>query len=202
LIFAIVAGIAGLLFLVNMQTALILLRRQALQDIDIPRAVRVASLDDGIWPIGEEVALRFHVYGLAQGDVRTGTVRIREKGDNGRAFSVPLTFEEGRSDGAVYVAKVPPGNVDFTYKAKVSDGRTRTRAEVQYVARPSVIDQKAYVKLHDYAGLSPAEAKEGVKTSFEQLHPRGRGCRPALSSSRKNRSSGRCWIFTARPIPI
>jgi hypothetical protein len=59
------------------------------------------------------------------------------------------------NDSAAYIARVPAASTDFTYMAKVADGRTRSPGRVRYVARPSVIKQDAYVILPDYVGLRP-----------------------------------------------
>ncbi|HYV35001.1 MAG TPA: hypothetical protein VE988_04800, partial [Gemmataceae bacterium] len=176
LVFLGVAVVAVGLFLLGPETAMALLRRQLLQDVDIPRSVAVASVDPGIWPSGEEIPLRFKVSGPGVTEDRGGSVRVRVPVGNNdyRTFSVPLSLESAEEDdSAIYVAKVPPGSVDFSYMAKVGDGRTRAPGQVQYVSRPNVIDQKAYLKLHDYAGLNPADALNDLRTNYEQLHPRG-----------------------------
>jgi len=151
------------LFLLDTDTALALVRRQLLFDIDIPRAVAVAAIGAEVWPSGEEVELEFAVCGPGVTAGRSGSVRVRA--DDDRSFSVPLTFEAATgADSATYVAKVPPGSADFSYMGKVLDGRTRSPGRVHYVARPSVIKQDAYVILPTYLGLRP----DG--TPYEQAH--------------------------------
>src|SRR6185295_13818668 len=128
-----------------------------------------------IWPSGEEVQLAFVVKGVDPDSLqgRTGTVRVRETADNGRAFSVPLKFGSKNEDGtATLVAKVPASSVEFTYMSKFMDGRTRKPSTVEYVARPIVTEQKAYVILPDYVGLSPEDWTAGVRTHYEQEQPR------------------------------
>ena len=166
--------LALVLFLLSPSVALALLRRQALQDVDIPRSVSVVSVDTGIWPSAEEIPLRFEVLGPGAGQSHVGSVRIQETGDDGRSFRVPLTLESaGGNDKAVYVAKVPAGNVDFTYKAKIMDGRSRSAGNVTYAARPVVTEQRASVILPDFVGLSPEEWAGGKRTHYEQDQPRG-----------------------------
>jgi hypothetical protein len=166
LVFFPVAILALGLFLIDPETGLALVRRQLLENVDIPRAVSVAAVGPAIWPSGEDVLLRFAVRGPGVTTGPTGSVRVRAE-DRG-VFSVPLTIDTPTGDdSATYIAKVPPGSADFTYMAKVADGRTRSPGRVRYVARPSVIKQDAYVILPDYVGFRPGGRP------YEQSQPRG-----------------------------
>jgi hypothetical protein len=165
--------VAAGLFFIDSKTALALLQRQALLDVDIPRTVSLAVVGAEIWPGGEEVKLKFAANGLANGKIQlkaesspVGWVRVSS--EDGRSFGVPLTFETAGEEGAaIYTAKVPPASVDFSYHAKLSDGRTRSPGHVHYVARPSVTKQVAHVILPTYLGLRP----DG--TPYEQAHQHG-----------------------------
>jgi hypothetical protein len=142
------------LFLLAPQTAVALIQRQMLWDVDIPRAVSVAAAGPTIWPNGEEVFLKFDVRGPGVTDGRSGSVRVRA--EDGSVFSVPLTMDVATGeDSAAYAARVPPASADFTYMAKVGDGRTRSPGRIRYVARPSVVKHDAYVILPDYIGMKP-----------------------------------------------
>jgi hypothetical protein len=152
--------------LLDTDTALALVQRQLGYDIDIPRAFSVAAVGSEIWPSGEDVPLRFQVQGPNVAAGPAGSVRVRTQDDND--FKLPLVFEAATgNDSATYIAKVPPGNADFSYMAKVSDGRTRSPGRVHFVSRPSVIKQDAYVVLPTYVGLRP----DG--SPYEQEHLRG-----------------------------
>ena len=166
LLFGSAALVALGLLLVDANTAIALLQRQFLFDVDIPRATSIAAMGTEIWPSGEEVKLTFDVRGPGLTASQAGSVRVSASDD--RTFSVPLTFEATTSDEtATYTARVPPGSADFTYMAKIGDGRTRSPSRVHYVNRPSVTKQDAYVILPAYVGLRP----DG--TPYEQAHLRG-----------------------------
>lgn len=155
-------------------TALALLQRQLLWDVEIPRAVHIESDTAAIWPSGEEVVLRFKATGPDLGPDCSGTVRIRPDGQE--SFSVPLTFEAYAGDTAYYTARLRPASVDFHYTARLGDGRMRQPSRVRYVPRPSVSAQEAYVQLPGYLGLQP----DG--TTYEERHPTGDvGGMPELS---------------------
>ena len=149
--------LCGLLF---PATAWALLQRQLQQDVEIPRSVAVESAAAEIWPSAEEITLTFKAHGPGAAEGRSGTVRIR--GKDGNAFSVPLQLLRADGpDAGTYVARVPPGSVDFLYTAKLGDGRMRLASRVRYVPRPNVIQQDAYLILPKYIGLQYQEDQAG-----------------------------------------
>jgi hypothetical protein len=158
--------VLGLAFLTLFpETAWALLQRQMLQDVDIPRDISIGTDTAPVWPSGEEVLLRFKASGPGVAN-RSGAVRI--EGTDGRTFRVPLTLAEiSREEQAVYVARVPPASADFTYRAKLGDGKMRRPSGVHYVARPNVVQQDGYIVLPEYVGLRPD------KTPYEQLQSGG-----------------------------
>jgi hypothetical protein len=161
-----VLAVALILVLLDPAAAAALVRRQFLADVDIPRAVSVTSIAHEVWPSGEQALLKFRVHGPGVAAGRSGSLRVRD--NDGNSFSVPLTVQEAvGSDGAIYVAPVPPGNVDFSYMAKVADGRTRQPGQVFYVPRPTIIKQDAFVLLPTYLGTK----SDG--TPYEQKQARG-----------------------------
>jgi hypothetical protein len=168
------------------QTALALLLRQLQVDVEIPRWVAVESATAEIWPGQEEVVLRIKATGPGVTTGRSGSVRVR--GTDGRSLTIPLALERiTGEESAIYAATVPPRNVDFSYLARVGDGRMKQDSEIKYVARPSIIEQKAWLLLPEYVGLRPDGSR------YEKLQPSGDiAGHPGLSA--------RIAIKTQKPI--
>jgi hypothetical protein len=160
------ALIAGLLFLIWPDTVHALLARQFLDDRPIPRSLSIESARAyQVWPDGEEGILRFRVRG-AFAEYLKGEVRIdRQDGDSERH---ELIFESADEAGtATFLARMPPGARDFTYRAWLKDGRTHEPADVHFEPRPVVRKQQAWVQLPSYVGLKPSgkpfeEAQKGA----------------------------------------
>jgi hypothetical protein len=47
-----------------------------------------------------------------------------------------LRLESRTPEGAIFAAKIPGGAVDFGYRARLRDGRSRTTARIDYEPRP------------------------------------------------------------------
>src|SRR5438445_11578466 len=102
-----------------------LLARQFLADRDIPRSVRLQSINrELVWPAGEEVELRFHATGPSLSGQMQGQVRIDPEGQASERY--PLVLEEISSTGAAtYVVRVPSAITDFGYLPWLAHGRMR-----------------------------------------------------------------------------
>jgi hypothetical protein len=166
LILGSMALVAAVLFLFNIPTALALVNRQLLTDVDIPRSLSLASAAPEVFPGGEAVALKFNVRGSGAAARYTGSVRVHDS--EGRSFRVPLTMAASEADdNATYVATVPASSANFAYTATLSSSRTRHPGQVFYVPRPSVTSQDAFVILPEYLGYRP----DG--TCYEKVQVRG-----------------------------
>ncbi|HWG43901.1 MAG TPA: hypothetical protein VN688_14080 [Gemmataceae bacterium] len=143
-----------------------LLARQMLDDQPIPRSLAIESANvHQVWPVGEEGVLRFRVTGAFAEHLR-GEVRIdTADGENERH---ELVFESQEERGAAtYIARMPPGARDFSYRAWLKDGRTHQPADVHFEPRTVVQRQQAWVQLPGYVGLKPngqpfEEAQKGA----------------------------------------
>jgi hypothetical protein len=142
-----------------------LLARQMLNDRPIPRSLAIESANvHQVWPAGEEGVLRFRVRGAFAERLR-GEVRIENvDGENERH---ELVFESQEEDGATFIARMPPGARDFSYRAWLKDGRTHQPADVHFEPRPVVRRQQAWVQLPAYVGRKPSgqpfeEAQKGA----------------------------------------
>jgi hypothetical protein len=168
------AGLAGPLLLaiasvlcVAPVTAFALLERQFLVDREVPRGVRLECVAPEIlWPSGEDVVLRFRAIGDALGGDVPGGVQIDADRDPGTTY--PLSREEQHDPGeAIFTARVPAPPADFTYHARLADGRTRQPGRVHFEARPAIVGLRAWVQLPRFCGLRP----DGQP--YEQEQPQG-----------------------------
>jgi hypothetical protein len=164
---------------------LALLGRQALQDIEVPRLVHLDSHTPQVWPIGEKMALEYRVAGPVT-EESVGEVIVTPEGQRREAY--PLTFKKQIKDGeALFGVDLPAATIDFTYSARLSDGRTRTPGQVRFVPRPVVQKQEAWVQLPAYCGLNP----QGQRYEL----PQGHGDIVGIAGSKV-----RVWLETQKVI--
>jgi hypothetical protein len=148
-----VALVLGGFVLLKPGLALVLLKRQLLLDAEIPRSVRLENQTQEVWPSGSEVTIRYRVSGRYDPE-KTGVVRVSPEGQPTDDY--PLAFEQENPDGsASYTAKLPPSSINFTFKARLQDGRTRTPGAVAFEPPPQVTDIEARVVLPEYLGKRP-----------------------------------------------
>ncbi|HEX7898266.1 MAG TPA: hypothetical protein VF950_10935 [Planctomycetota bacterium] len=135
-------------------TAGALLARAFLADVDIPRSVAIEPVElERVRPSGEETTLKFKVAAKDVADGWTGAVRVEPDGRGPDWY--PLALESRAADGAIFAAKIPGGSVDFSYRARLRDGRTRRLARIDYEPRPVVQRIEATLILPAYVGLRP-----------------------------------------------
>lgn len=158
--------LAALPFVLWPNIALALLARQGLAEVEVPRSVYLESQTAAVWPAGEKVQVIYRVTGPGVRDDLAGQVTVTPQGQPSDRF--PLEFVERTDDGAaLYSAEVPPAAQDFRYSARLGDGRTRRPSQVQFVPRPIVSDQKAWVQFPAFCGLRPDGGRYEI--------PQGRG---------------------------
>ena len=147
-----VAGVLLVLFLANSATALVLLQRQLMGEQEIPRRVHLTPSTSEVWPAGEEGLLRITATGGA-GEKDEGVLRLVDAA--GYASSHALVYEkpDGTTENAVFVARIPPSDSPFTFRAWLKDGRMREPGEVRYEPRPVVRKVEAWVQLPASIGL-------------------------------------------------
>jgi hypothetical protein len=144
--------IAAVPLLLWPELSMTLLQRQALADIDVPRLVRLESVSAKVLPVGERFQLRYQVTGPLD-EHTVGEVVINAEGQPRERQE--LTFINKVGDGAIFGVSMPPMTTDFSYTARLADGRTRQPSEMRFVARPVVTRQEAWVMLPAYCGTTP-----------------------------------------------
>jgi hypothetical protein len=139
--------------------------RQGLQDVPIPHSVTLTTMTEEVWPLGERKPLRFKVIGSDLEEAQ-GEVVVRPDGLPSDRY--PLTFVRPLGPGeALFTAPVGLTTVDFSYRARLRDGRMHKPARVRFVPRPVVIGLTAWVQLPESCGLKPDGGR------YELLQPRG-----------------------------
>ncbi|MCS6975978.1 MAG: hypothetical protein NZM31_03060 [Gemmatales bacterium] len=162
------AVIAVALLIAGPETLTVLARRQFLAQEPIPRSISLASATPPVWPSGENVTLRFHVYRKPTpwGWPSQGKVRVYpEGGETEELVLRPAHFASDQE--AVYEATVPAMTTDFRFRAWLGDGRMDEPGHVRFEPRPAVRKLEAWVQLPSYIGPRP----DG--SPYEEYQPRG-----------------------------
>ncbi len=150
--------------------AFVLLQRQALLNVDIPRSIQVANESKPLWPSGDSAELRFRVTGPIADDA-TGRVFVFPKGQPREKYEAK--FLERTVDGAaIFTVALPPASEPFTFKARFGDGRLLTPGEVRFEPRPAVKDLDAWVRLPKYVDSDGQRVYEQIASQGEVVaHP-------------------------------
>ena len=157
-----------LLFLkFDFNLARILVKRQLLTNDEIPHFINLANETDPLWPAGDEVTVQYRVrFKNYVEEQKIGTVRIVPSGMPAEEY--PLIFAEKiDAETALFTAKIPPTTLNFTHRAWLGDGRTRSESQVNFEPRPVVTQISAWVQLPDYVG------KKADGTPYETLMNQG-----------------------------
>ncbi|MCI0705523.1 MAG: hypothetical protein L0241_31065, partial [Planctomycetia bacterium] len=125
--------------LVNSELMGVLLKRQALMDVEIPRTIHLQNATQDVWPIGEAVEVRFKVTG-EYSDSMVGRLRVAPDGQMEDYYD--LKYEKDAEDGGAYfVAKLPASSIDFNFTARLGNGRSREVARVRFEPPPQLADE-------------------------------------------------------------
>jgi hypothetical protein len=160
-------------FAVNPLLAAILVKRQALLDVEIPRSIRLENVTPEVWPTGSEVLVRFRVTGNYR-EGMVGALRLVPE-DQPEEF-YELKHEAPIDDESAYFAvKLPPMSRDFKFQARLGSGRTKTPGEVRFENPPQLAETDGLTArqiLPAYLGTDP-EGAPFVRTDAEAAWKRG-----------------------------
>jgi hypothetical protein len=144
---------AGMLLLYGPELFQVLLRRQLLAAVEIPRFNQLANNTPVLWPSGDEVTIEYIVSGRIAEDA-VGTVRVQP--DDLPADDYPLSFARRLDDDhTVFAVRIPHSSVNFKHRAWVGDGRSRHPSDVMFEPRPVVTRTDAWVLLPKFLGAKP-----------------------------------------------
>lgn len=205
-----VALLAAIATVLNPALVFALVARQALLPVEVPRSVRLTSITPEVWPSGDEVDLRFEVTGPIPDDA-TGTVRVDPIDQPAESF--PLALADRHPDGtAVFAMKLPPSAANFTYRARLLDGRTQQPGHVRFEPRPVVQDPEAFVILpryvdpegkHEYRRHQPQG--EVVALSDSEVEVRAAVSKPVTKATLvvyARDEKGKEYVESRRPMGI
>ncbi|MCE9529570.1 MAG: hypothetical protein K8T89_00285 [Planctomycetes bacterium] len=160
--------------------AAVLLQRQFLANVDIPRDVELASVTKpNPWPVDEPVTVRFEV---------TSKVGNLDSSMKGKVFvQIPGKAKEDEYDlvwdsessfekkKTVFKANISPSKLNYSYRARIGDGRSRGSSEVVFEARPTVTIDRVWIQSPTYVPGRPLvegdkqeiRAYNGSRAKFE-----------------------------------
>ena len=156
--FLIVPVIAYIVLMMLWQGPLVktLLARQLLLDRAIPRTVRLENDTQKVYPVGESVPIRVIVFGPV-GDETTGTVDVMPVDQPHEEYELTATSEE-IDGGRLFTTTIPPSSANFTFQARVWDGRLAEPGQVEFVPRPVIDTLEADMILPKY--VDPDRTRE------------------------------------------
>jgi hypothetical protein len=145
---------------INLNLATILVKRQALMGDEIPRKVHLKNVTQEVWPTGAEVVVRYEVTGQFYPE-QVGVLRIAPEGQPEEFYD--LVHEKPAGENAAYFStRLPASSRDFSFQARLGDGRTREAGRVIFEAPPQLApDDDAHPPLSatqvlpTYLGLAP-----------------------------------------------
>ncbi len=164
------------------ELATVLVKRQLLQSVEIPRTIHLQNVSQEVWPTGAEVEVRYKVTGdyprpwftewlrtehgftLAPStDGFSGRLRVEPDGQPEESYD--LVYEkavEGEDGAAYFVAKLPASSLDFSFTARLDNGRTRESGRIRFEPPPQLSSDSDAITaeqwLPKYLGTQPTGA--------------------------------------------
>jgi hypothetical protein len=156
-------GWAGFV-LAKPELATVLLKRQALLSVEIPRTIHLKNASQDVWPTGSRTEIRY----LVTGDYDRDTVgRVRVEPDGQPEFYTDLKYEKDADGGAYFVASLPESTSDYSFSARLGNGRSRERGRIRFEAPPQTTEIESWQLLPAFLGTrdgKPFEKQnEGAK---------------------------------------
>jgi hypothetical protein len=133
------------LFVLMPQLVSVLLARQLLMDVNIPRLYKLRDVTaERVWPAGEDGTVMFEVEGPDLGEHRKGSVMVYPLGQGGERIDLEYYGPHEEEGKAYYKARIEARSADFGFNGYLGDGRTGV-SYIRYEARPAITDEKAWV---------------------------------------------------------
>ena len=132
------------------QLAGVLLQRQALLGVEIPRTIHLKNVSQDVWPTGTEVEIRYAVTGEYDTDM-VGRLRVEPDGQPEEYYD--LKYErDAEGGGAYFTVKLPASTSDFNFSARLGHGRTRDQGRVRFEAPPTATEIESWQLLPKFLG--------------------------------------------------
>ena len=144
-----VLALWGGFVLARPELAGVLLQRQALMNVEIPRTIHLKNVSQDVWPTGAEAEVRYQVTGNFDRE-KVGRLRVEPDGQPEEYYD--LTFERDADDGAYFSAKLPAASTDFNFTARLGNGRTRAPGRVRFEPPPTATEIESWQLLPKFLG--------------------------------------------------
>ena len=129
----------------------VLLKRQMLLNVEIPRTIHLKNASQEVWPTGSEVEVRYRVTGEYDSDM-VGRLRIEPDGQPEEYYDLKYDREAEDGNGAYFTAKLPAASSDFSFSARLGNGRTRGQGRIRFEAPPTATELESWQLLPAYLG--------------------------------------------------
>ncbi len=130
----------------------VLLQRQMLLGGEIPRTIHLKNVSQDVWPTGSEVKIRYKVTGDYDTDM-VGRLRVEPDGQPEEHYD--LKYEPAPEDGGPYFsATLPASTSDFSFSARLGNGRTREQGRIRFEAPPTTIEIESWQLLPRFLGTT------------------------------------------------
>jgi hypothetical protein len=127
----------------------VLLKRQMLLSVEIPRTIHLKNVSQDVWPTGAEVEVRYLVTGEYD-PAMTGRLRVEPDGQPEEYYD--LKYVGGAEGGAYFSAKLPASSSDFSFSARLGNGRSREPGRIRFEAPPTIQDIESWQLLPRFLG--------------------------------------------------
>jgi hypothetical protein len=132
------------------ELATVLLKRQLLIPVEIPRTIHLKNVSQEVWPTGWKTEVRYLVTGEYDKEM-VGRVRIEPDGQP--EFYTDLKYERDADDGAAYfVASLPESSSDYSFSARLGNGRSRERGRIKFEPPPQAVELQSWQVLPAFLG--------------------------------------------------
>lgn len=130
----------------------VLLKRQMLINVEIPRTVHLENVSQDVWQTGAEVEIRYKVTGEYT-DSMVGRVRVQPEGQPEDYYDLAYAGEAD-GGGAIFSAKLPPSSSDFDFTARLGNGRTREAGRIRFEPPPNATEIESWQVLPSFLGTT------------------------------------------------
>lgn len=141
----------GAFVAVKYDLAKVLLKRQLLLNVEIPRSIQLQNLSQEVWPTGAETEIRYKVTGEYDKEM-VGRLRVEPDGQPEEYYDLKYDRDTDDGSGAYFTAKLPASSSDFSFSARLSSGRTRELGRIRFEAPPQAVELESWQLLPRFLG--------------------------------------------------